>query len=92
MSDISNVYFPILKADLDVPDFYSVIFEGFAQVNILLGLEDDLPMVKDAEGLWKPLPYPSASCSLEEKEHGLKDNAVVCVCVITLADKDILER
>lgn len=51
MSDINNVYFPILKAGFDVPDFYSVIFEGFAQVNILLGLEDDLPMVKDAEGL-----------------------------------------
>lgn len=81
MSGISNVYFPTLKADFNVPDFYPVIFEGFAQINMLPGLEDDLPIVKDGEGIWKPLLYPSASYSLEGKEHGLKDNAVFCACV-----------
>lgn len=30
VSDISNVYFPILKAGFNVPDLYPVIFEGFA--------------------------------------------------------------
>lgn len=44
MSYIINVYSLILKAGFDAHDFYPVMFKQFVQVNILLDLEDDLPM------------------------------------------------